>query len=63
MYINTKKYKMDKIFFNIFLGQFNPKKHHFFYKMGQKGQKGTIYQKIVLSFFLQILIWKFLLFL
>ena len=46
MYIITKKYKMDKKNFNDFLGHFIPK-NTIFYKMGQNGQKGGIYQKFV----------------
>ena len=47
MYIITKKYKMDRKIFNDFFRPFYPEKHNFFDKIGQNGQKGGIYQKIV----------------
>ena len=46
MYINTKKYKMDKKKLMIFWAIL-PQKTHFFDKMGQNGQKGAIYQRVV----------------
>ena len=47
MYINTVKFQKDQKNFYDFLGPFYLKKTRFFDKMGQNGQKGAIYQKVV----------------